>query len=226
MAKHRLADLFVDTNIYPRVNMSAVNINKLMQAIQSGCDLPPIAVEMGSGRILDGVCRWKALIKVFGDDATVEVVEHECRDDNDAFLTAIELNSAHGMQLTSHDLAERVIRAEQRGITLEMLARVAHVPLEKIERRLTENTASVRTLGMEGKVRVDLKPPMRALAGRELSEQQVATNRVAGGMSTLYYIEFLRKLIDADLWTWGSANERNALHELFIVMQRVITNAA
>jgi len=224
-AQRRLCDLVLDYNIYPRNQISDININFLFGAIQSEHELPLMVVEKGSARILDGVHRWKALTRHLGADATVDVIERACRDDNEAFLIAIELNSTHGLHLTPQELTNNVCRAETRGISLEAVAKAAHVPPSFIQRRLTENTAFARVLGMPD-TRVALKRSMKGFAGMELNEQQVETNRIAGGMSPTYYIHFVQKLIESGLWEHGSMNERSALSELFAVMRRVMTDAA
>lgn len=225
MIQRKLSELIWDTNIYPRNNISGSHVTKLVEAIQVGCELPPMVVEKNTRRILDGVHRWKALTKALGNDADVYVIERKCHDDNEAFLTAIEFNSAHGMQLTWVEITRNAIRAEERGITLDMLAKAVHVPLDVIERRLTTNTAYTRTLGMPD-TRVALKAPMMPLAGIELNAQQVAANKIVGGMSALYYIDLIQKLVQSGLWEWGSAKEKAALMQLYLTMQSAMPSAA
>jgi hypothetical protein len=222
MTKQKLCNLVWDTDIYPRTNASDVNVSRLVAALESGSELPPIVVEKKTLRIIDGVHRWKAQQRVRGGDAVVDVIERSFKDDNEAFLASIELNAAHGLTLTPFEITRNAVRAEQRGITLEMLAHAVHMPIERIERRLTDNTGFSRTLG----AKVALKGSMKALAGSQLTQQQDATNKFVGGMSPLYYIHQLQSLIQSGLYQWGSANEKIALAELFATMQKAIEGSA
>jgi ParB-like chromosome segregation protein Spo0J len=246
MIQEKLCNLVWDRTIYPRSDLSETNVLKLFDALQSGVELPPIVVEKGTLRIIDGVHRWKALSRMLGTNDVVNMMEREFVDDNAAFLAAIELNAEHGLQMTSFEITENVVRAEKRGITLEALANAVRVPLEKIQRRLTENTGYSRHLGVretnnhseqaaakvesfhgqERGERVALKGSMKPLAGKVLTEEQIAANKKAGGMRPIYYIEHLHSLIDADLWEWCSPRERGALGTLFESLSRIFSNAA
>ncbi len=97
----------------------------------------------------------------------------------------------------------------KRGSTLEVLAQATRVPLGKIERRLTENTAYRRTLGMT-----------RAENAKTAAPE--ATNRIKGGMAPIYYINRLTSLIESGLWEDGSRNEQAALWKLLLALERVV----
>jgi hypothetical protein len=206
----KAADLIWDKEIYPRTDISATHVMRLVSALQAGSALPPIVIDRKTRTIVDGVHRWKARQKLGGQDVELEVDCREFQSANEMFLAAIELNSAHGLGFSSYDITRSAVRALERGIELQALAEAVHIPVAGIQRRLQENTAWSRDLG----ITVPLKGAMKSLAGKDVTEQQMAANRFSGGMRPVYYINQLVALLDAGLYDWGSENERAALKRL------------
>lgn len=222
MEKRTICDLVWDQEIYPRVDISSVHVARMVSALEAGEKLPSIVIEKKKNRIVDGVHRWRAYRTFLGEEAEVQVDVREYKTDNEAFLAAIELNASHGLSLTPFEITRNAVRAQERGITLQMLASAVHVPLAKIERRLETNTGFGRKLGMM----VALKASMTALAGKKLSEKQLDANRFSGGMRPLYYINQLIGLVEAGLCEWGSDKEREALRKLLETLESKLKVAA
>lgn len=95
-------DVIFDVSIYPRAQWNARTVERYAEAIQAGETLPPIILEAGTGRLLDGVHRWKAHQQVGAD--TIEVEEHEVPAGVPAKLYAASLSARHGDRMTGDEL--------------------------------------------------------------------------------------------------------------------------
>jgi ParB-like chromosome segregation protein Spo0J len=206
-------DMVFDKSLYPRNSPNFAHIGTLINALQSGQGLPPIIVEKGTGRIIDGVHRWNAYRKVYGEDYDAPVEERTYTDDNEAWEDAVRLNAEHGLTYTEYDRTRILVEAEKRGITKEVVANLIHVPLDKVERKILSSTAEVRRVIGSGSAkqnvreRVALRTSLKGLAGRTLSKKQEAVNN-KGGLKAAYCASTLLELLDADLLEWCSKDTR------------------
>src|SRR5581483_8346575 len=187
----RIDTLNFDERLYARGGVSEVHVCRLADALREGGELPPILVDAGNLRIVDGVHRTRAARKVFGDDATIYCELRTYASDAEFLAAAIEANSAHGLSFTPYEHARCAVLAEQVGLAKEVLARAMRMPVTKIERIVTTRTGLTRLRASDPPILVPLKGSMRACAGRELTEQQLSANRYAGGMPPLYYVNQL-----------------------------------
>lgn len=74
---------------------------------ESGSDLPPILVQQGTMRVIDGMHRLRAAI--LNGRRSIEV-EFFDGDDEEAFIRAVERNVAHGLPLTLADRKDAAAR--------------------------------------------------------------------------------------------------------------------
>ena len=178
-----------------------------------GRGLPPLIVEKGTRRIIDGVHRLNAYKKVYGEDYDALVEERTYADDNEAWEDAVRLNAEHGLTYTEYDRTRILVEAEKRGITKEIVANLIHVPLNKVEKKFLSSTAEVRrTIGTGSdrknvKERVALRTSLKGLAGKTLNKKQEAANN-KGGLKAAYCATTLLELLDADLLDWCSKDTR------------------
>lgn len=180
-----LSRLTFDPAIYPRDHVDPENVRALVRAIEAGAKLPPIVVEAGTFRIVDGVHRFHAY-KASGMDADAKVAVTPVRYDSerDLFLAAIAANAAHGKRLASYDVATIAVRAEQFKLTREQLAGALQMTVESFEGLTAKRIAYT---GPATRPTI-VKRTIGHLAGENLSEAENAANDKLGGMQARWYV--------------------------------------
>ncbi len=208
-----------DTTIYPRTDVNAINISSLSEAILLGNELPPIVIEAKTNRIVDGVHRWRAHIKAFGEACEVECDVREYASDADLFLDAVGLNSTHGLKIMPTDQIRIFYLGESLGLSKEKMAQAMRMRFDKAERMITLRTA-FRELPDGKKEPVVLKGAMKSFSGATLTDQQIATNKSIGGMQPLYYVNQLVALIKSGICNRANENLLQGLYELQALLDK------
>ena len=115
-----IGDVKFDGEIYPRTKPSSSIIEEYADALAGGAKFPPIVLEQGTNRLLDGYHRWKAFLRwrekpeLFGENTApseIEVEFHVIPDGIPPKLYAAKLSSIHGYRLTPaecRDLAREI----------------------------------------------------------------------------------------------------------------------
>ena len=98
-----VSGLVLDRELSPRERLGSNHVRQLAEALRAGATFPPIVVQRGTSRVVDGFHRVEAHRRVYGREALVEVVEKEYVDDGELFLDAVRLNAAHGSRLAPYD---------------------------------------------------------------------------------------------------------------------------
>ena len=202
----KVGELVLDFNLYPRHQVDSTNVKLLATALEAGAEFPRIIVEGKSLRVVDGFHRDKAYFRAFGPDHEIEV---ECRtygSDAEMFLDCVELNAAHGKQLSPFDRARILIRADEFRITVDQLAGALHLTVDRAKDLMVRKTA----MG-NGSKPVVLKNTLKHLAGSRLSKKQKEGNDRAGGMNQLFYLNQVINLINNDLLDMDNENICKAL---------------
>lgn len=108
-----ITDVEFDSKIYPRIKPSSTVIEEYADALLGGETFPPIVLEQGTNRLLDGYHRWKAHERLVsqpelnGDRSRFEnipVEYHTIPDGIPAKLYAAKLSSRHGHRITSSEV--------------------------------------------------------------------------------------------------------------------------
>jgi hypothetical protein len=177
-----LAELVEDLSIYPRTNLSSVNIAKLVSSLEAGNQLPPIEADQESKRIVDGFHRRRAYLKVLGSDARIGVDLKHYESDGEMFAAAVEANSGHGLGLQEIEKRRAVFRLEAFGVEDGEIARVLRIPPPKIEQiRIRVATVTSET---GAPIRLEpLKRPAFWMQGQAMTEAQATAHRSAPGTS-------------------------------------------
>lgn len=205
----KAAELIWDTTIYPRQSVSSHHIGMLADALRAGEHLPPIVIESKTKRIVDGVNRWNAYRKVFGDACEIECDPHDYVDDRALFLDAIQLNTAHGLSLAQCEKTKCALTLESMGVAREEIMQVLRVTAETFDRLTAQTAFRVSDGG-----RIPLKVPMRRLSGKTLTKKQEETNRYVGGMRPLYYVNCVVGLLESGVCDDGTSELSDALSRL------------
>lgn len=188
-----LSDLILDFSWYPRAKVDDYNVNRLVEALRAGAELPPPIAERGSMRVSDGFHRITAHRKVHPDDVIdVDVVEYE--DEAAFMLDAGRRNSMHGVGLTSYDKTRLLLRLRELGVSPEESAAALQITVEKADHILTTKTAQTP----EGQT-VALRRGAASLARTTMTPQQVASAQRASGQALRYHIGVVTNAVTGDL---------------------------
>lgn len=212
MRKMKAVEVVLDYDIYPRNNIDSHNVTTIADALVAGAtfggrpgDIPPILIDKKSKRVIDGFHRVKAVLRAFGDDGELMVLERVYRNDADMFLDAMRYNAGHGVKLDPCDRTRCVLIAERLKVPLEAVAGALHMPIEKLGNLRHTRTAQVGTLT------VPLKRTLQSFAGRHLTKRQQQANVKLSGMNQQFYANQLIELIEAKLIDDG---DEKLLHRL------------
>ncbi len=95
-----------DTSIYPRSKWSTATIDRYAEAMEAGETFPPITIEKGTSRLLDGKHRYEAYKKRSenGKPLKVPVEVRVIPKDVPAKLFAASLSARHGDRVANSDL--------------------------------------------------------------------------------------------------------------------------
>lgn len=189
-----LAKLVEDFSIYPRHAVDDGNVSSLANALKSGATLPAIVVEKKSNRIVDGWHRARAYRRVLGPEAAVDVEEIEYPSEGELLKDAVRRNSAHGRKLDTIDQVRAMTLCQERGISLQDVAIVLHIPEERLQ-KLSVRLATAEKSGpgtVPGTLTVALKRPVAHMAGEILSPEQMEAHGRAPGVSYLLLVTQLR----------------------------------
>ena len=198
MTKLALAKMVYDPGLYPRQTVDSVNVRRMVEALQAGEELPPILLDKQTLRIVDGVHRWYAYKRFYGDDSTeVPVVLKAYASESAIYLDMIALNSRHGLPLEPQDQAKVLLTARELGIEPEEIARAMAMPVERLER-----VASRLGMGPDGRP-VIIKPAMvPKFTGRRLNKRQMRVNDSLAGNQAGYYLRMTIQLLESDSLDW------------------------
>jgi hypothetical protein len=194
MSEVLAAELVEDLDLYPRLRVDALHVARLAEALSAGASLPPIVVDRQSRRIVDGVHRRRAYLRVYGPAATVPVEWRDYASEAELLADALRLNAGHGRALTTAEHVRAAILAERVGLDRKTVAECLSVR-EQVLERLCERRIATTETGVE---RVVLKPAMERLAGRALDEEALAANQLLNGNRAAYFARCLVGLLRAD----------------------------
>jgi len=100
--KMKITEIVWDAKIYPRSQWSTSTIERYADAIEAGEQFPPLMIEEGTNRLLDGKHRLEAYKKAGVNDVPVEVVK--VPEGMSAKYFAATLSARHGDRMANADL--------------------------------------------------------------------------------------------------------------------------
>lgn len=210
MRKLKVSSIVLDFDLYPRNNIDAHNVRCIVDALAAGAEVPPIVIDKKTKRVVDGFHRVKAFRQHYGEDATIEAIEKSYRDDAELFLDAVRYNGAHGARLDPCDRTRCVHISERLGLSVEQVAGVLHMPVDKLAKLRVNRTAQ------SGKLHVPLKRTIQHKAGQKLTKKQVEANEHLSGMNQVFYANQLIWLIESDLL---DTTDDNLMERLGVLQQ-------
>lgn len=190
--------LVFDETIYPRAAISEMHVSRLADSLRAGEQVPPILVESHTKRIIDGVHRWKAWRKVYGEESKIPCELISENDEAKLFILCVDRNTAHGLGLNPFERTKCLLRLSELGVTREVALKALRMTFDSAERMEKAKTA-FRDLPGGKKEQIPIKGAMYDFRGETLNKRQQAVNKMAGGMRPVYYIEQLIGLLEANL---------------------------
>lgn len=211
-----LALLVEDAMVYPRHAVDETHVRALVLAAQAGAKLPPVVVQAGTNRIVDGWHRVRMWRKVLGEEGRIACDVRTYESEADLLYDAINLNSSHGRRLDKTDLVRAIHLAESAGMVPARVALALHVPVKQVESlRLRVSIAPVAIRGgLDDGRTVALKRPVLHLAQHAITTEQATAIRSAPGVSYGLLVRQLSDAIRYGLLPPGDANLTAALGEL------------
>lgn len=209
ISKIKASKVLLDYNLYPRADISSFNVTSLVDALKSGCILPPIIVDRTSKRVIDGFHRVKAYQKAYGPDAMVPCIYEDYPDEAAMFLAAMKANSSHGRSLSPYDRARCLSRAEELHLEITVVAQSLNMTVESL------GVMKMARLGTFESQPVVLKRTTAHLAGSELTAEQVDYNRHAGGPPATFFINQLILMLESDSVDWDNEKVVKGLKRLY-----------
>jgi len=191
----KAAELIMDWNLWPRHEANALdstNLKKLKEAMLAGVKLPPVIVNRKDNRIIDGFHRTKTALNLYGDDANIEVIYKDFKNDAEMFLESARLNNNHGLPLSPRDRTHVILKAKKFNIPAIEVAKALGMKIEETARFLEKRTATNR----EGEL-IPLSGGCLSLRGQVLTAKQEDYVRTAPGTNAQLYATLLLKALDA-----------------------------
>jgi len=216
MKRMKAADIVIDFTLYPRNNVDDHNVRAIADAYETEAELPPPVIDAKSKRLIDGVHRVLAKLRM-DKLSEIEVIEKVYKDDAAMFLDAMRLNASHGARLDPCDRIHCVLIAERLQIPLDRVAGALHMPTEKLGELKRSRTAT-STSGLS----VPLKRTNQHMAGRRLNKLQVEANERSSGMNQAFYANQIIDLIEAKLLDVENENLLERLRHLHGLLEELL----
>jgi hypothetical protein len=200
--------LVEDLALYPRNQVDDQHVTDLVRALSSGAQLPPVVAERKTNRIVDGVHRRRAQMKLLGEAAKIEVDFRDYESEADFYLDAVRLNAGHGRRLDRQDQTRIVLRLQELKVDERTIASALHIPEPDIR------TLAVRIVYDSAGTAVPQKRGLEHLRGQRLSDQQIdAMKSVRSAEAGRLCLELLR-LLENDLIDYEDPKVEQRLKQL------------
>ena len=202
MKTMKCAELVLDFDLYPRNNVDSHNVTNLCNALSAGIELPPVIIDKKSKRVVDGFHRVRAHLRLYGENATIQVIDKAYKSEADMFRDAMRYNATHGAKLDPCDKTHCCIIAARLEMPLHDVAAALNMPLTALQSLKVERTGYDRA-GQP----LPLKNTIRArFSGKRLNKRQEEANSRLSGMNQQFYANQLIELIESEMLDTEDAN--------------------
>lgn len=206
-----LAALVEDMSVYPRHAVDEAYVGQLVEALRAGAQPPPIVVDAGTMRVVDGWHRARAYRKVLGAEAALDVEFRTYKSEAALRLDAVSLNAMHGRKLDRIDQVRAVLLLEEAGVPEDRIAIALNIRPDRVQTlrvkvAITMVPAKVPPGAVisdanpgRAMVSIPLKRAMLHLAGQELTADQALAHQSQAGTSFLLQVRQIRDALRFDL---------------------------
>lgn len=128
------ASVVLDEAIYPRVAVTTTTVNRYAEALNAGDEFPPITLENGTDRLLDGMHRLRAHEQA--GRSSISATWVDIPDGVPARLFAASLSARHGDRLSGDELKTiaREIAEQRPDFDIQTIARYAGVTRQTVSK--------------------------------------------------------------------------------------------
>lgn len=216
--KIRAGLVVIDWNLYPRgeAGIHPFQISRYATAMRNGDVFPPIILEKGTNRCIDGVNRWTTHVKVYGIDSDIECEFRTYKDDGEALVDAVRLNAKHGTPLDPTDIARACELAKLHGVPLEAIGAVVGRTIDEISALFFRRLA--RTGRGENAEPVILKGCVAHMAGKVLTARQAEVNDRLTGSAALKQIRDVCGMVTENMLNVNNERVVEAARELYAAL--------
>lgn len=149
MSQLAVSEVVYDQSIYPRAEWSQATVNRYAEAIEAGDEFPPIVLEKGTNRLLDGMHRLQAHKQALKD--SIAAVWMDIPEGVPAKLFAASLSAKHGDRVKGDELRQiaREIAESNPDYDLKTIAKYASVTRQTVSKwvgDIVEHRIEVRKL--------------------------------------------------------------------------------
>jgi len=190
-----ISTLILDYDLYPRASVDSQHVSHLIEALEAGTALPAIVVCKKTKKVVDGFHRIKAYLRVYGDNAEIDVRFKVYKGEKDLFVDAVRFNAAHGQALHRCDRVRCGQIAKRMRIGVDQIAEVLNIAIDQYRQLLKERSAKSASTKEE----VALKNTIKHMAGQKLTKKQEEVNKKASGMNVSFHVNQIVMLMDAEL---------------------------
>lgn len=176
----RLTEIRLDADIWPRSREDRETVDRYAEIFD---ETPPIAVQKGTGKLIDGWHRFYAASKLGLREVEVEEVEVS---DNLLYADAVRRNLKHGLPLKRQEREKAILKLEKDGLSLREIADILgchYASVSRILKAAKAETGSVAaaTLPLLHRVAIADAPPekqpeiAKAVVEKTLTENETKT---------------------------------------------------
>ena len=176
--------------------------------------LPPITVDSSSYKVTDGRHRIEAFKKL--DLKFIDTELKEYASEAEMFADAIRLNASHGRALSVMDEVHCLAKAQEFKLEQSIVATLLNITTERAEELVSNRLAT------SGKENIVLKGSTAWMAGRKMTDGEVAYNRTAGGPRQSFYINQVIAMLENDAVNWEATQVSNGLKKLFGLLKEAL----
>jgi ParB-like chromosome segregation protein Spo0J len=176
----RLTEIKLDAQLWPRSREDKETVEHYAEIFE---ELPPVVVQKGTGKLIDGWHRFYAASKLGRVELQVEEVEVA---DNLMFAEAVKRNLKHGVPLKRPEREKAILKLSQDGLSTRQIAEVLGCNHKTVALVLKASKAQVVTgeyspLPLLHRVAIADAPPekqpeiAKAVAEKRLTEKETKT---------------------------------------------------
>lgn len=176
----RLTEIKLDAELWPRGKEDKETVKHYAEIFD---ELPPIAVQKSTGKLIDGWHRFYAASKLGLTETPVDEVDVP---DNLIFAEAVKRNLKHGLPLRGPEREKAILRLSQDGLSARQIAEILechHASVSRVLKAAQARKGSVAdaTLPLVHRVAIADAPPekqpeiAKAVAEKNLNEKETKT---------------------------------------------------
>lgn len=176
----RLTEIKLDAELWPRTKEDKEIVDHYAEIFE---DLPPIVIQKGTGKLVDGWHRFYAASKLGLTEVQVEEVEIA---DNLLFAEAVKRNLRHGLPFRREEREKAIVRLRDAGYSVQQITNTIGLSERSVQKVLKANridTGGVNafTLPLRQRTIIADAPPekqpevAKAVAKKRLTEKETKT---------------------------------------------------